>query len=127
MIFRRRNAGLLMLVLCGILLSTRMMGDHLHLCFDGQEPAVSLHGDDGGLHHEHVADGGAHNDRDVDLPTAASAKGKSLDSSASALLAAVASAVLVPQVRTSWTRVSSSESFQSFTRHLRPPLRGPPR
>lgn len=71
------NAGLTMrlsrpalpiLLLACVLLLTRMLGTHLHFCFDGQEAPVAVHIADGELHHD------GHQGGDVDAGTTSAAK-----------------------------------------------------
>ncbi|MEO8313338.1 MAG: hypothetical protein ABI645_00955 [Pseudomonadota bacterium] len=122
----RRGAGWILL-LCLALLSTRMLGDHLHLCFDGLEPAVTLHGDDGGRHHTSVDVTPAHDDSDVDLLTATSVKRLSTDLLLGSVLLVALFAALQPQAQLRRLFPELSLPSLSSIRHLRPPLRGPPR
>jgi hypothetical protein len=127
MTFAQRKGAGLILLLCISLLSTRMLGDHLHLCFDGREPAISMHGDDGGLHHVGVGADVTHDDSNLDLLTATSIKRLSLDPLFGMVLLAAVFAILRPQ---SWLqRLAADLSLPPLSpiRHLRPPLRGPPR
>lgn len=55
-------------------LNANALGAHLHLCFDGMEPATSVHVFDGsqGMHHVGAAE--KHNDTDVKVTEQALAK-----------------------------------------------------
>jgi hypothetical protein len=62
---RPGKPALLIALLCGVLLLTRLGGTHLHLCFDGSEPPISLHVADAGDHHP--GESAPHADQDVAL------------------------------------------------------------
>jgi len=108
------------------ILAMPMGGAHLHLCFDGNEPAASLHAVDNGVHH---AGGAAPVHHDVDVQLGDSATGKKLSGSADglALIAAAfivfrlpsTGAVVVPHGRAD-TRLPVPDT------RLLPPLRAPP-
>lgn len=125
----RRHSVAVILLLCVALLSTRMWGDHLHFCFDGQAPPVSLHGVDGQTHHPQVAGSNGHNDRDYDL-TPAAAKSQpqdGRDALTTLFLIASVFALLVPHLQVHWMRTASVPPPTASFRFIRPPLRGPPR
>lgn len=97
-------------------------GAHGHLCFDGQEPPLSLHMDMLGDHVEHLAHEN-HTDADVDPGQLALAKLLKLDLSLP-LVAALLLAVLLVNPAVFISR------YARFYIHrhngLRPPLRAPP-
>lgn len=117
---------LLLTLLLAVLLSARVGGAHLHMCFDGSEPPASLHFSDAGHHDDHHAEE-AHDDVDVSVMAEAAAKlGKlSLD-----LPLLVAAALIIFSL---W--LSAQRPLLPYPRpwavsdpcFLRPPLRGPPR
>ncbi len=114
----------LLTLVCVALLCARLGGGHLHLCFDGSEPPVSLHLMYNGQHHMAGTDAG-HQDADVALADEALAKSIQLVLD---LPAALVVALLIWSLRQ--TRRPPAPGFClplffSATR-LRPPLRGPP-
>jgi hypothetical protein len=125
----RRNTIAVILLLCAALLSTRTLGDHLHFCFDGQEPLVSLHGVDGEMHHLQVSGSKGHNDRDYDLipATAKSQLQDVRDALPTLFLVASIFALLVPHLQVRWMRTAAVFRPTVSFRFIRPPLRGPPR
>lgn len=128
--------------LCLALLWARVGGVHLHLCFDGQEPARSLHisdqnhhGDHHALHHDahhadhddghHAADA-MHNDVDVSLLNEGLSKPvKLLVDLPLLLLAVLCIAALVRATMHTRGRGDPPPPLTSIL-SLRPPLRGPP-
>jgi hypothetical protein len=123
-----RYVQALILLLCSTVLLARTNGEHLHICLDGQEPSVSLHGVDAGLHHTGADAGTPHDDRDVELQTVAATKDQSLDSDSPQLLVPATFGALTPTVQADWIPNTPAAHFApSPFRHLRPPLRGPPR
>ena len=105
------------------------VGDtHLHFCFDGQEPPVSLHLVHGDLHHAPSQLSGTLDDVDLSVPGEMVAKKfeRSLDSDA---LFAVAVVLLMPSIgeRLRILRFENGTGLSSLILRLRPPLRGPPR
>jgi hypothetical protein len=119
----RRTIACLILLLSVTLLVTRIAGTHLHLCFDGLEPPVSLHLLDVD---SHGADEQAHNDRNVDLPGATLAKASSWLADALFLFAAFSCLLLLPDSRRQPLAISRLTPLLQSIRLLRPPLRGPP-
>lgn len=114
----------LILLLCTALLAVRTVGDHLHLCFDGSEPPVTLHGVDGDFDHQSPSVAGGHHDVDVDLFHATLAK--NTPDVAITGLPSIALPLLAPA---GWVqRIGPPETpvLPSPIRHFRPPLRGPP-
>jgi hypothetical protein len=116
---------LITLVACAAFLSLRLVGDHLHFCFDGSEPLVSVHGDDGDVHHAEVDMAAPHVDVNVDLMTVVF-KGASDVFIPLALLAALL-LFFLPLVRLRRIEFYLQLLPDSRFHHLRPPLRGPPR
>ncbi len=113
------------LLLSGVLLLLQVSGAHLHLCFDGQEPPVSLHVLDSGPEHFPGAAYSQHQDEELESGLASLLK-----KSFSDLGPPVASATFV------LNDASTSQSLlkirwderpvpYSITRLL-PPSRGPP-
>ena len=103
---------------------------HLHYCFDGQEPPVSVHladGIDAGHEHEgHGDDDGDHDDRDVELNRADQALAKvfkfvppdlSSHSGWSMIVAAPRASILVD-----WL----GQAHSPDPPYARPQVRGPP-
>lgn len=111
------------LVACIAFLSMRLVGDHLHLCLDGSEPAVSVHAYDGEIHHAEVGIDAPHEDVDVDMMRAM------FKSACEALLLLGALLLLriLPRVSVPRTAFPPVPCFDSRFHDLRPPLRGPPR
>jgi hypothetical protein len=119
----RRTIAYLILLLSVTLLVTRIAGMHLHLCFDGMEPPVSLHLLDVD---PHATDEQAHDDRNVELPGATVAKASSWLVDALFLVAAFSCLLLLSDSRRQPLSVFPLAPFLESTRLLRPPLRGPP-
>ena len=120
---RRR---VLLLSLISVLLVTRAGGAHWHLCFDGQEPPVSIHVADSPI--EHAADdiGNPHHDQNVDVGLAWLAKHSSANFDLPPLVfAALALWAVPPQPTTQPFSEALAPTFHDFSRRL-PPLRGPP-
>lgn len=114
-------------LLCLALVVVRANGAHLHLCFDGTEPPVSLHMADAGQHHENSGTGETH--QDADVPVAGDALAKifklKLGDLPLILLAAaiLLSLLLSPDRPIALRRIGIAPLT---LRGLRPPLRGPP-
>jgi hypothetical protein len=116
----------LIAMLCVAVIVLRVGGTHLHLCFDGDEPPVSLHIADSGIHHADEP-AGDHSDREI-TPGADALVKKSSDA-VDALTLALLGAVLLFVVacgRVPLPDFRSPLPAPSRSR-LRPPLRGPPR
>ena len=113
------------LLLSGVLLLLQVSGAHLHLCFDGQEPPVSLHVLDSGPEHFPGAAYSQHQDEELESGLASLVK-KSLSDIDSPPLTS-ASVVLNGTSSKSLLEVwwDDSPVPNSITRLL-PPLRGPP-
>ncbi len=112
------------LVACIAFLSLRLVGEHLHFCFDGSEPPVSVHGDDGDVHHADLGMASPHDDADVDLMIAVF-KGTADAVLPLALLGALL--LILPLVRIRRVEFPAVRFSDSRFHSLRPPLRGPPR
>src|SRR6185369_3324618 len=65
-----RSRIALVLLACMAFLTVRLLCDHLHFCFDGGEPFVSVHGDDGDIHHMGPGIAAPHEDLDIELMSA---------------------------------------------------------
>jgi hypothetical protein len=121
-------------LLCAAFVALRIAGAHLHLCFDGSEPPVSLHIADAGGHHagddasEHPIDPvGGHVDRDVAMSGDFVAKKPTADLLLPFFVLAFALASFtLATVRNPLPTYRSPLPCASRSR-LRPPLRGPPR
>ncbi len=108
-------------------LATRLVDVHLHLCFDGQEPASAVHMADGAVHGDahHVDED--HADRDVDMFDAILLK--KLADPSDALLAVFVATLLLSLLPARTRRVPLRTDPPIVLRSLlllRPPLRGPP-
>ncbi len=97
-------------------------GAHGHLCFDGQEPPMSIHMDTLGEHPDHASDE-QHVDANIDLSQPLLAKLTKID-----LPLLIAAALLLAMLFEKITLVTSrySPSYFSRSASLRPPLRAPP-
>lgn len=115
-------------LLCATLLVGRVAGAHLHLCFDGMEPAKEFHVADLGLHHseESAGAGAPHQDTDV------AAIGDLIGKPAKPLfdlplfLLTFLSLWLLLQPRSSLAPALRPRFTPASFFFLRPPLRGPP-
>jgi hypothetical protein len=120
---RRRIPITWIFALSAILLATRLTNDHLHLCFDGSEPPITLHSIDDG---DHPCPGDTEDrDTEVDLPDFTPVKAKP---------SLAGEPLIVP---TMWclaiaTREAQTPETSQPTPHptapdyLRPPTRAPP-
>ena len=107
------------------LLLTGMGGDHLHLCFDGQEPPIMLHAENSGLHPQGMEAGERHAYHDVDVAAAVPAKAKSTSLDGPLLLVLCVLLTLLPWLHT-LPLSGASHAIKSAPFFLRPLLRGPP-
>jgi hypothetical protein len=120
------HARLWIAILSIAILAMPMGGAHLHLCFDGNEPAASVHAGDDGAHHDGTA-AAIHHDLDVQLAQTALGKKISDSSDGMAFIAAAfvvfgsppAGSSVVPHGRAD-ARIPVSAV------RLLPPSRGPP-
>lgn len=98
---------------------------HLHLCFDGQEPAAAVHVNDSPSHDDGDHADASHSDQDVELSTAGIVKKASADS-LDVLFVCLAILLLLPAPG----RVAPRPAYRFFAparpAHFQPPLRGPP-
>ena len=132
-----RNLRWLIAILCIAVVVLRVGGPHLHLCFDGSEPPVTLHVTDFGDHHagSHHADDShaetlladfAHEDQDVGVGSDLVSKKLSGDADVAvlALLCALLLFLIPRQLGTTFAWLIPVAGPDRS--HLRPPLRGPP-
>jgi hypothetical protein len=105
-----------------IWLITSWSGAHGHLCFDGQEPPVSVHMHTLGEHTDHAVDE-QHVDADIDLSQPFLAKLTKIDLP---LLIAAALVLAVLFHKNSIPVSNYSPGYSSRRAGLRPPLRAPP-
>jgi hypothetical protein len=112
-------------VVCIALMAVRTGGAHLHYCFDGQEPPVSVHVGDAGVHGEAFDVIAAHEDEDVDLSGNGLAKLPKFDLP---LLAVVFSCLLglLGARRNELGPGYTPRFLPPSASFFRPPLRGPP-
>jgi hypothetical protein len=108
-------------------LATRLVDVHLHLCFDGQEPASAVHMADGAVHDDADHVDKDHADRDVDMFDAILLK--KLADPSDALMALFVATLLLGLLPARAHRVPLGTDPPIVLRSLlllRPPLRGPP-
>jgi hypothetical protein len=115
-------------LLCAVILITRISGAHMHLCFDGTEPLVSVHAEESRHDVGHELSNRGHSDLEVSLGGDALFKKTFVAGDLTiALLAALAvlmiGAIDTPKV----ARPRASPVLLSRAFLLHPPLRGPPR
>jgi hypothetical protein len=115
---------LLLTLLCVTLLAVRIGGAHLHFCFDGQEPAASVHMLDVDTHPDAGMDA-EHHDYDVMLGDNNLAKSGTLGIELPVFLIAVI-ALLLPRVQRRSRMPSSATLLRTAPPFLRPPGRAPP-
>lgn len=117
----------LLSLLCVALLTVRVGGAHLHLCFDGKEPPKAFHWADSGDHHGgNVGADAPHRDADIALAGDLIGKsGKQLFDLPLFLLAVILPWLLMQPGRRHATArfIPVAPTAPLF---LRPPLRGPP-
>lgn len=92
---RLHSRTLLFAMLCVAILFVRVGGPHLHLCFDGQEPPVSVQFTGNATHTEHQI-GETHADLDIALASELIAKSKPAALDLPILLLATLLLVLLP-------------------------------
>lgn len=112
-------------VLALALFAARSADAHIHMCLDGQEPPVSVHVTDDGVHHDDAPGLQAHNDKDVKIVSDAGTK-KS-EASDTLVFAALWSLVdRIPFFSADPPQDTALAPARAVRSHLRPPLRGPP-
>lgn len=119
------HRALLLTLICVAVVFVRLGGAHLHLCFDGGEPPVSLQFTDVEHHAEHHV-GDVHDDFDLSLAGDMIAKSKASSFDLPLLLLA---ALLLPLLPTAGVSVPARRPPRRPIPRppfLRPPLRGPP-
>lgn len=113
--------------LCIAILATRVNGVHLHLCFDGQQPQVSVQSGHAGSDEAGVT----HTENDTDVSLVGDALLKNLSSNGAVpvlLVAAILLFILGSLRQVGFTGCFSRPAILHAPGfHLRPPLRGPPR
>ena len=120
-----RPRSLLIALLCLVVIASPV-GAHLHLCFDGQEPAASLHLIDDGMHHPDSGLDRPHHDAEVNVDTHGLPK---LDKYATFAAARVMVWLLLgpaPSVRVARARARRRPRDRPRS-YLRPLTRAPPR
>ncbi len=126
--FAFRNLKLLTVLLCVAVVVLRIGGTHLHLCFDGSEPPVSLHLPDSGLHHGEESATATHADQDVSIGAEALVKKSSVTLDVAALAFVFALLLFfLPRLRSPLPDAFLPFRTSPARVRLRPPLRGPPR
>jgi hypothetical protein len=121
------HSRLLIVLACLALVSLRVAGLHLHLCFDGSEPPVSLHLVAGDSHHADEPDGITHDDQDLKVADDYLLKKPGSDSDLSLLALCVALLLFfLPRLLALLPRSAPPPAPRAL-RHFRlPPSRGPP-
>ena len=125
MLFRVSSKTWLLTLACIALLLMRIGGAHLHLCFDGSEPASSLHFSDAGHHADHHGSQ-QHDDRDVSLVGDTIVKLGKLNVDLPLLFLALLAFGLLSLPRSNTTRGDPVLNSINSLWFLHPPLRGPP-
>jgi hypothetical protein len=118
----------LLILLCLGIIMMRVGGAHLHYCFDGTEPPVSLHIDtQAGGHHKDGSVGSAQHE-DVDISVGGDALIKKAPNLLDllGLLIVLTFALLLPRLRSIACAFDSLVPVSAPRAYLRPPLRGPP-
>jgi hypothetical protein len=127
-VFAVRNLKLSIVLLCVAVVALRIGGTHLHLCFDGSEPPLSLHLADSGQHHAGGAATAPHTDQDVSIGSEALVKKTSAGLDFAALAFAFTLLLFfLPRVRSPLPAFFVPPRLSPARARLRPPLRGPPR
>ncbi len=106
-------------------LNASALGAHLHQCFDGKEPRLSLHVYDGQEDQHHAGTSERHNDNDLELSDQAFGKVLKVNSSAPPLASGWIAPVISRVATTARFADSDERPFASL-RSLPPPQRGPP-
>lgn len=112
-------------MVCIAVVALRIVGLHLHLCLDGQEPAQTLHVADTGLHDDASHAAGTHND--VDLSLVSDGLIKKLSALDMPILPALILALLcLLQIFRIGARSQTPPASTFAIRFILPPLRAPP-
>jgi hypothetical protein len=98
---------------------------HLHLCFDGQEPAAAVHVGDSPSHDDDAHADDSHSDQDVELLNTALVKKTGADA-LDLLIVCLAALLLLPALRHAVPLPAYRFFVPLKPAHLLPPLRGPP-
>jgi len=125
-VFKLSAKTSLLMLLCAALLLMRS-GAHLHLCFDGGEPPVTVHIDDYGQHHTDAGVDAVHQDADVLL--AGSAMTRSDNTGVDIVQVFLVAALLLWSFTRTFNRfgrVFRRSVVHLLPRYSSPPLRGPP-
>lgn len=127
--FRRSSFATALWLLAIVLLPVRIANAHLHMCFDGQSPAVTYHAEDVPTHTGTETRDDGHSDRDIDASgaTATLHKVNDFDEGASSMISVQLTALALPPLEseTPLTAAISPQAPSVFDPH--PPARGPPR
>jgi hypothetical protein len=125
----RSQSRTLLILLCIGIVMMRVGGAHLHYCFDGSEPPVSLH-IDGHAGSHHMSNGvSSSNHEDIDISVGVDALVKKVPTLLDLLGLIAALAIflhLLPRVKTVVPSFDLVLPFSTRRAYLRPPLRGPP-
>ncbi len=114
---------LLLTALLAALLVPQVGNAHVHLCLDGQGPAVSMHTPEPGDSCSHVDSAGHHDHAfEVDSPAIGKLWPPGLD--AALLVVVLVLFAVAPQLR--MLPVLPDGRVPALPPYLRPPLRGPP-
>jgi hypothetical protein len=120
-----RSTRLLTWIVLLTVLAVRAGDTHMHLCFDGQEPPITIHSADASVHNDEDHDGKGHSDQDVEPFVAVSAKCHHHDGDAAPPIH-VAASVFVPPSDGQTAPATDPALPTDPPFHLRPPPRGPP-
>jgi hypothetical protein len=122
-----RGVTLFVILLCTIFLVIQSTDAHVHLCFDGQEPAVSIHIENRTELTQHLTKVGLdHHDLDIDLGVNSISKLPKVDLPVLALLFSALFIAFNLQGKPPIARSRSTRFRYQSPSHFRPPLRGPP-
>jgi hypothetical protein len=122
-----RGVTLFVILLCTIFLVIQSTDAHVHLCFDGQKPAVTFHIENGAELNAHLTEAGLnHHDLDIDLGVNSITKLPKVDLPVLALLFSALLIAFNLLGKPPLARSRSTRFRYQFPSHLRPPLRGPP-
>ncbi len=118
----------LVALLCVAVVALRAGGLHVHMCLDGSEPPMSLHGADSGMHHlDEAAAGESHADRDLLIASDLLVKKPTGDLGIFLLAAfGILLLFLLVRPRELFAFPPLPALVRSARIRLRPPLRGPP-